>query len=75
MKQYEFKKDKKTNQTYKINKENIIKLSESAEQMNTALGYIKENPRTKLIGISTKGNLIFKEGINEIKVTPRGRIL
>ena len=75
MKQYEFKKDKKTNRAYKINKENIIKLSESAEQMNTALDYIKENPRTKLIGISTKGNLIFKEGINEIKVTPRGRIL
>lgn len=75
VKNYELKKERKTNQTYKINKENIVRLSESAEQLDTALDYIRENPRVKLIGLSTKGNLIFKEGINEVKVTKTGRLI
>ena len=52
---------------YKNNKENVIRLSESGEQLDSALFYIKENPRVKLMGLSTKGNLIFKEGINEVQ--------
>jgi hypothetical protein len=43
--------------------------------MDSALEYIKENPRVKLIGLSTKGNLIFKEGINEVKVTKFGKLI
>jgi hypothetical protein len=27
------------------------------------------------MGLSTKGNLIFKEGINEVKITNSGRII
>jgi hypothetical protein len=60
---------------YKQNKDNVIKLSESSEQLDTALDYIRENPRVKLMGRSNKGNLIFKEGINEVKVTRRGDII
>ena len=69
------KKDKKTNQTYKNNKENVIRLSESGEQLDSALFYIKENPRVKLMGLSTKGNLIFKEGINEVRITRTGKVI
>ena len=75
VKNYELKKDRKTNQTYNVNKQNIIRLSESTHQMDSALEYIKENPRVKLIGLSTKGNLIFKEGINEVKVTKFGKLI
>lgn len=69
------KQDRKTSLVYKQNKENVIKLSESSEQLDTALDYIRENPRVKLMGSSNKGNLIFKEGINEVKVTREGNII
>jgi hypothetical protein len=69
------RQDRKTSLVYKQNKENVIKLSESSEQLDTALDYIRENPRVKLMGRSNKGNLIFKEGINEVKVTRRGDII
>jgi hypothetical protein len=75
VKNYELKKERKTNETYKLNKQNIVRLSESTEQLNTALDYIRENPRVKLMGLSTKGNLIFKEGINEVKITKSGRLI
>ena len=69
------RKDRKTNQSYKNNKENIVRLSESSEQLDVALDYIRENPRVKLMGLSTKGNLIFKEGINEIKISKSGKMI
>jgi hypothetical protein len=69
------KQDRKTSLVYKQNKENVIKLSESSEQLDTALDYIRENPRVKMMGRSNKGNLIFKEGINEVKITRRGDII
>ena len=72
---YSQKKDRKTNESYKINKRNIIKLSESTEQLDTALDYIRENPRVKLLGLSDKGNLIFKEGISQVKITKKGKFL
>lgn len=72
---YSQKKDRKTNESYKTNKQNIIKLSESTEQLDTALDYIRENPRVKLLGLSNKGNLIFKEGINQVRITKKGRFL
>jgi hypothetical protein len=27
------------------------------------------------MGLSTKGNLIFKEGINEVKITKSGKLI
>ena len=65
----------KTNLQYKKNKENIIKLSESTDQLDVALDYVRKNPRVKLMGISNKGNLIFKEGINEVRISKKGNIL
>jgi hypothetical protein len=69
------KQERKTSLVYKQNKENVIKLSESADQLDVALEYISKNPRVKLMGRSNKGNLIFKEGINEVKITRRGDII
>lgn len=69
------KKEKRTNENYKQNKQNIIKLSESTIQLDSALHFVKENPRVKLMGVSNKGNLIFKEGINEVKITRDGSII
>lgn len=73
--QYQLKKQRKTSETYKNNKQNIVRLAESTEQLDVALDYIRENPRVKLMGLSTKGNLIFKEGINEVKITKTGRVI
>jgi hypothetical protein len=69
------RKERRTSDLYKKNKENIVRLSESTEQLDIALDFIRENPRTKLIGISTKGNLVFKEGLTETKITKSGKIL
>jgi hypothetical protein len=73
--QYELNMERKSNKVYQNNKRNIIRLSESTHQLDSALEYIKENPKVKLIGLSTKGNLIFKEGINEVKVTKFGKLI
>jgi len=73
--EYQKTKETKTNQLYKQNKENVIRLSESGDQLDVSLTYINENPRTRLIGLSTKGNLIFKEGLNETKITKNGDII
>ena len=62
-------------QNYQINKKNVIRLSENVDQMDSALEFIKENPRVKLMGLSTKGNLIFKEGINEVRITRTGKVI
>ena len=74
-KELKLKQERKTSLVYKQNKENVIKLSESSDQLDIALEYISKNPRVKLMGISNKGNLIFKEGINEVKITKRGDII
>jgi len=73
--EYQKRKERKTNLLFKQNKENIIRLSESTNQLDVALDYVRENPRVKLFGISNKGNLIFKEGINEVKITKTGEII
>ena len=74
-KKYQNTKDQKTNHIYNTNKQNIVKLAESAEQLSVALEYIKENQRVKLLGLSNKGNLIFKEGINEVRITKSGKLI
>ena len=74
-KNYELKRERKTSELFKSNKQNIIKLSESTEQLDIALDYIRKNPRSKLIGLSNKKNLVFREGINEVKITRSGRVI
>ena len=74
-KNYQEEKNKKTNITHKNSKQNIVKLAESKQQLETALNYIDKNPRVRMVGISNKGNLIFKEGINQVSITKLGRII
>ena len=74
-KNYQEEKNKKTNITHKNSKQNIVKLAESKKQLETALNYIDKNPRVRMVGISNKGNLIFKEGINQVRITKLGRII
>ena len=74
-KNYQEEKNKKTNITHKNSKQNIVKLAESKEQLETALNYIDKNPRVRMVGMSNKGNLIFKEGINQVRITKLGRII
>ena len=74
-KNYQDGKERKTDLIYKNSKRNIIKLSESTQQMDVALNYIDENPRAKMLGLTNKGNLIFKEGINQVRITKTGKII
>ena len=65
----------KYEEKYRVNQKNVITLAESTEQLKTALWYIKHNSDSKLMGISNKGNMVFKEGLNDIKITKTGEIL
>ncbi len=73
-KNYVDKMDAKTEEIYRKNKKNVIRLAETTNQLETALEYIKEFPRTTLIGLSNQGNLMFKEGITDVKVTKEGDV-
>jgi hypothetical protein len=68
-------KREKQEEIYRVNKKNIIALAESTEQLKSALWYIKHNPESKVMGLSNKGNIVFKEGLNETKITKKGDIL
>jgi hypothetical protein len=68
-------KREKQEEIYRVNKKNIITLAESTEQLKSALWYIKHNPESKIMGLSNKGNMIFKEGLNETRITKKGDIL
>jgi hypothetical protein len=74
-KENQVKQQERTQKQYKDTKSQVIRLSESVEQIEAATEYIKEYPRAKLFGISNKGNLIFKQGISEVKITKFGDIL
>ena len=74
-KENQIKQQERTQRQYKDTKAQVIRLSESIDQIEAATEYIKEYPRAKLFGISNKGNLIFKQGISEVKITKFGNIL
>jgi hypothetical protein len=65
----------KYEELYRVNQKNVISLSESTEQLKSALWYIKHNSESRLMGVSNKGNMVFKEGLNDIKITKTGEIL
>ena len=57
------------------NTSEIKRLSESLRQERLALKFIEKFPKAKLIGSTTKKNLVFKQGLTERKITPDGKIL
>jgi hypothetical protein len=66
-KEIEFIKRKNTSE--------IKRLSESLRQERMALKFIEKFPKAKLIGSTTKKNLVFKQGLTERKITPEGKVL
>ena len=50
-------------------------LVESKFQMNTLKNFLNESPNSAYMGKTTKGNLIFKDGNKEIRITKSGTIL
>ena len=66
-KEIEFIKRKNTSE--------IKRLSESLRQERMALKFIEKYPKAKLIGSTTKKNLVFKQGLTEKRITPEGKIL
>lgn len=63
--------NKKLNQV----KSEIIRLSESYEQELVASSILKENKKMRFIGKTNKGNLVFEYMDQQVKVSPKGRIL
>lgn len=57
------------------NTQEIKRLSESLRQERMALKFIEKYPKAKLIGSTTKKNLVFKQGLTERKITPEGKVL
>ena len=69
-------KQQKLNKEMKdFDKSEIVRLSESIRQEKTAMRFMEKNPRATLVGITNKKNLIFKDGLTESKITPKGEIL
>jgi hypothetical protein len=56
-------------------KEKIVNLSESIRQERSALKFLEKNPESFLVGSTSKGNLLFKTGLKENKITPDGKVL
>jgi len=57
------------------NTQEIKRLSESLRQERMALKFIEKYPKAKLVGSTTKKNLVFKQGLTERKITPEGKVL
>jgi len=58
-----------------FDKSEVKRLSETIKQERMALKFMENNPKSSLVGVTNKKNLIFKDGITETKITPNGQIL
>jgi len=56
-------------------KQKIVNLSESIRQERMALKFLENNPESFLVGSTSKGNLLFKTGLKENKITPDGKLI
>ena len=63
--------DKKMKQV----KSEIIRLSETYEQESVATSILKENKKMRFVGKTNKGNLVFEYMDQQIKVSPKGRLV
>ena len=59
-----------------FNKSEIVRLSESIRQERSSLKFMENNPKSSLVGVTNKGNLIFNNGngIPDTKITRNGSI-
>lgn len=56
-------------------KSQIKNLSESVRQERSALKFLEENKGTKFVGLTNKGNLVFKKEDKQYKISPKGGII
>ena len=54
---------------------NVKNLSENIRQERMALKYMEKNPVSTLVGKTNKGNLVFKEGVINTKITINGLVI
>jgi hypothetical protein len=76
--EYLIKEEETRKQIEFIRRKNTVeikRLSESLRQERMALKFIEKFPKAKLIGSTTNRNLVFKQGLNERKITPDGKVL
>jgi hypothetical protein len=66
---------KKIEEIKKINKEEIKRLSESLRQERMALKFIEKYPKATIVGSTVNKNLVFKNGLNETRISKDGKIL
>ncbi len=75
----ESKLDKLLSKYYVVNeneiKHNFSKKVDTEFQLESVVKYLKNNPNSKFMGKTMKGNLIFKNGLVENKITKSGIIL
>jgi hypothetical protein len=64
-------KEKAKTKNYK----DIKNLSENIKQERAAFKYLENNPKSKLVGKTNKGNLIFNEGVAQTKITINGLVI
>jgi hypothetical protein len=57
------------------NYKDIKDLSENIKQERAAFKYLENNPKSKLVGKTNKGNLIFNEGVVQTKITINGLVI
>ena len=51
------------------------KISENNFQLEATIQFLEKNPKSTFMGKTSKGNLIFKNGLKENKITKSGVIL
>ena len=69
-------KEQKQQQTLrKINEKEVYRLSETIKQERSSLKFMENNPKAILVGATVKKNLVFKDGINEFRITTNGEVI
>jgi hypothetical protein len=71
----EEKTRKKIEEIKKINTEEIKRLSESIRQERMALKFIEKYPKATIVGLTVNKNLVFKNGLNETRISKDGKVL
>ena len=69
------KEQKQQQNLRKMNEKEVYRLSESIKQERSSLKFMENNPKAILVGATVKKNLVFKDGINEFRITTNGEVI
>jgi len=62
-------------ENYKNNRFEIERLSESTSQLRRALEFVKAYPQSEVVGTTNKKNMVIKLGLDQYKITPKGKLI